>query len=232
MINPVPASFDRVADRYDLMVALNPGYHDQLRFAADALGAGIAVVTAPRVLDLGCGSGASTAALLRALPGDAEVVGVDGSAGMLRRARAKHWPDRVSFRRGYAEDLDTADHFDAVFAGYLLRNVAAGDRDALLRRLHELLRPGGVLVLHDYSVADRTAVWIWHATCWAVVIPLGLLTSATTAVYRHLWRSVLDNDSPTALCDRVARAGFDEIRHCGGAGWQRRILRTVVARRP
>jgi ubiquinone/menaquinone biosynthesis C-methylase UbiE len=63
------ADFDRAASRYDLMVALNPGYHAHLRSAARAL---LESIPAPlegsplRLLDLGCGSGASTRALLDA----------------------------------------------------------------------------------------------------------------------------------------------------------------------
>ncbi|MGL4176753.1 MAG: hypothetical protein ACRCSN_11805, partial [Dermatophilaceae bacterium] len=65
-------AFDRAAPSYDAMVALSPGYHDQLRRAADLL-----VARAPatingdplRALDLGCGSGASTQALLGAWGG-------------------------------------------------------------------------------------------------------------------------------------------------------------------
>ncbi len=62
----VATAFDEAADRYDLMVGLNPGYHDHLRSAAEALAErlprpsgsnGSAVL---RLADLGCGSGAST----------------------------------------------------------------------------------------------------------------------------------------------------------------------------
>ena len=58
-------AFDRAAPTYDAMVALSPGYHDQLRTAAEAL---VDRLPAPgtdggalRVLDLGCGSGAPAA---------------------------------------------------------------------------------------------------------------------------------------------------------------------------
>ncbi len=64
----VTADFDRAAKRYDLMVALNPGYHRHLRSAARALLDRVPDRLGPadpvRLLDLGCGSGASTRALL------------------------------------------------------------------------------------------------------------------------------------------------------------------------
>ena len=96
----VPEAFDEVADRYDLMVALNPGYHAHLRHSAAVLAAGLVPGQGSRVVDLGCGSGASTRALVDELNRAgvrAEVLGVDGSAGMLAQAATKSWPSWVRF---------------------------------------------------------------------------------------------------------------------------------------
>ena len=60
----VPEAFDEVADRYDLMVALNPGYHAHLRRSARDLVARLPQGQTCRILDLGSGSGASTRALV------------------------------------------------------------------------------------------------------------------------------------------------------------------------
>jgi len=262
----VPEAFDEVADRYDLMVALNPGYHAHLRSSASVLvtsmldrdgghdrasgshgdgDSGEADARAGggrrlRVIDLGCGSGASTKALVRALEAaavDYEIAGVDASDGMLREARDKRWPAQVSFVQARAEDLATrTDLFgehgcDGVFAAYLVRNVT--QRDPLLATLRSLLRPGGVLVLHEYSVAgNRRASLVWTAVCRAVVVPLGWLTSRQTRLYSYLWRSVLDFDSTSGLMDRLLRAGFEDVRTRSVRGWQRGIVHTFHARRP
>jgi len=249
----VPEAFDEVADRYDLMVALNPGYHAHLRASASVLvssmldgreESGSASGADPgrplRVIDLGCGSGASTRALMNALEAAAvryEVVGVDASRGMLRQAQAKQWSPAVRFVQAQAEDL--AAHsalvgeqgWDGVFAAYLVRNV--GRRDALLATLRSWLRPGGVLVLHEYSVAGNPAATaVWTAVCRLVVVPLGRLTSRRTKLYSYLWRSVLDFDSTTRLMDRLVLAGFEEVRTRSVRGWQRGIIHTFHARRP
>ncbi|WP_428933738.1 methyltransferase domain-containing protein [Streptomyces sp. ACT015] len=100
------AAFDRAAHGYDTLVAANPGYHAHLRRSARRLGLGRSP-EGLRVLDLGCGTGASTAALAAVLPG-AEITAVDASAGMLERARAKRWPARVTFVHASAEDLTGA----------------------------------------------------------------------------------------------------------------------------
>lgn len=242
----VPEAFDEVADRYDLMVALNPGYHAHLRRSAGALAAsleesrGTGATRPLQVIDLGCGSGASTRALVVALDDaglDADVMGVDGSDGMLREARRKSWPDGTRFVQARAEELpDRADDLghpttDGVLAAYLVRNVP--DRDALLRSLHDLLAPGGVLVIHEYSVkGHRLATATWTAVCWLVVVPLGWVTSRRTRLYRYLWRSVMDMDSTAELMARLERAGFEDVRTRTVRGWQRNIIHTVHARRP
>jgi ubiquinone/menaquinone biosynthesis C-methylase UbiE len=241
----VPAAFDEVADRYDLMVALNPGYHAHLRRSADALVSSLEPARSGerrplRVVDLGCGSGASTRAVVDAFAAhglEIELVGVDGSAGMLREARAKDWPSGVRFVQARAEelasrsDLASGEGLDGVFAAYLVRNVP--ERDALLRTLHDLLAPGGALVIHEYSVAGhRLATMTWTAVCWLVVVPLGWLTSRRTRLYRYLWRSVMEMDSTDRLMGRLQRAGFEDVRSRTVRGWQRNIIHTVHARRP
>jgi ubiquinone/menaquinone biosynthesis C-methylase UbiE len=218
----VCAAFDRGANAYDRLVGLNPGYHTQLRRSAAAIPAG-----ASRVLDAGCGTGASTAALLEVVPG-AEIVAVDASAGMLARALRKPWPDRVEFVHSRIEELAVTGPFDAVFAAYLIRNLS--DPSATLAAFRELLRPGGVLVVHDYSVVDSLAARLtWHMVCWSVIIPLGRLVSGDARLYRYLWRSVLDFDSPGAFAARLGRAGFTGIRASTMTGWQRGITHAFRA---
>jgi len=238
----VPEAFDAVASTYDLMVALNPGYHAHLRASADDLVAALPTTVTSggrpvRVADLGCGSGASTAALQAALEAagvDAELVGVDGSAGMLAQARRKRWSLPARFVQADAETVEVTDldgPYDAVFAAYLFRNVAA--RDRLLGRVHDLLVPGGVLVVHEYSVREsRRARATWDAVCWGVVVPLGLVTAPRSPIYRYLWRSVRDFDSTLVMRSRMVAAGLDRVRSRTVGGWQNGVLHTFLGHRP
>ena len=236
----VPEAFDEVADWYDLMVALNPGYHAHLRHSAKVLVAGLIPGLGSRIVDLGCGSGASTKALVDALNRAgvrAEILGVDGSAGMLEHAKGKKWPSWVRFAQGRAESLESvcadADFqpLDGVFAAYLLRNVP--DRDAVLRSVHDLLRPGGTLVIHEYSVAGRpVSEAVWTAVCRGVVAPLGWVTSRRTRLFHYLWRSVMEMDSTEQVMHRMVDAGFVDVRTRSVRGWQRGIIHTFHGRRP
>lgn len=231
-------AFDRGAGRYDLMVGLNPGYHAELRRAAQALAQRLRGRSRPlRVLDIACGSGASTRALVDAAPHDTEVLGVDASTGMLDQARAKAWPARVRFEEATAGELDLdrlgRDSWDGILTAYLFRNVPAERRDAAAAEAFDLLAPGGWLVVQEYSVAGRRrAGLVWNLVCWAVIIPLGFVVDRNPGLYRYLWRSVLAFDTTATFADRLARAGFVSIARRDAHGWQRGILHTFVAQRP
>ncbi|MFH8798750.1 methyltransferase domain-containing protein [Streptomyces sp. NPDC017936] len=220
-------AFDHASHTYDRLTALNPGYRTDLlrsarRLRLPADGAGL------HVLDLGCGTGASTRALLRAVP-RARITAVDASAGMLRRARAKRWPAQVRFLHRTAEDAATAGDgpYDAVFAAYLLRNVT--DPDRLLAAVRGLLRPGGRLAVHEYSLSGSPVHRaLWTAVCRGIVVPAGTL-GGDRALYHHLWRSVLAFDTAPAFTGRLARAGFTGVRAVPVAGWQTGIVHTFLA---
>jgi ubiquinone/menaquinone biosynthesis C-methylase UbiE len=226
------SAFDAGAPAYDLLVDRNPGYHQHLRLSARRLGvpgdgAGV------RILDAGCGTGASTAALLAAAP-RAEITGIDAAGAMLDRARDKEWPPGVRFVHSRVEDLAGAGvhgPFDAIFAAYLLRNLA--DPDGQLRALRDLLRPGGTLLVHDYTAGEDAATRAkWHAVCWGIVIPLAVLHRGGTGLYRHLWRSVAEFDDAPAFARRLGAAGFTGVRFATVPGWQRGIEHTFLATRP
>ncbi|MEV6250331.1 class I SAM-dependent methyltransferase [Streptomyces sp. NPDC051742] len=222
------AAFDHASRSYDALVAANPGYHAHLRRSVRRLGlpgqgAGL------RVLDLGCGTGASTAAIRSVLPA-ASVTAVDASAGMLERAAAKPWAVGVRLVHAPAEGLAEAGvegPFDAVFAAYLFRNVS--DADAVLGTVRAVLRPGGRLGVHEYSLSGRRADRaVWTLVCRGVVQPAATLLG-DGPLYRHLWHSVVGFDTADRFADRIRKAGFDHVRVLPLPGWQTGITHTFVA---
>ena len=192
-------AFDEAAPRYDLMVALNPGYHRHLRSAADSLveamsarsgpksrpavgGRELLILVADRVRrPEPCNDHWRSAGLAP------DVVGIDASAGMVDQARSKSWPASIRFEVGMAEELVSAreqwglsEPRRGAFAAYLFRNVT--ERDKVLAEVHDLLSDDGVLVVQEYSVAgSRRAAAIWSIVCWLVVIPLSWLTQRQDA---------------------------------------------------
>jgi ubiquinone/menaquinone biosynthesis C-methylase UbiE len=227
----VPAHFDDVAGRYDLLTRLNPGYLKHLRWSAERL----ALPTDATLLDLCCGTGLSTDALARAYP-NATITGLDASQGMLSIAQSKGYGSaRTSFILGDATDPAAAGvpqgAFDGILMAYGIRNVPEPDR--CLQNVLSLLKPGGVICFHEYSVADsRISQAVWNAVTCAVVIPLGLVTTPKSPIYRYLRRSVLAFDGVRAFEARLRRAGFVDVRTMPMDGWQRGVVHSFLARRP
>ena len=225
----VPDAFDDVASSYDLLTALNPGYRKHLRASAARLG----LHGEARVLDLCCGTGISTWAIAAELP-KAEIVGLDASRGMLERARAKPFSRRVRFVHGDAMNLAATGvrgPFDGVLMAYGIRNVP--DIDACLANLLPILRPGGRICFHEYSVADsRRSRLVWRLVTTLVVVPGGIATSGSGRLYRYLRRSVLDFDGVRGFEDRLRSAGFVAVRTQAMTGWQRGIVHSFLAERP
>src|SRR5690606_10027019 len=132
--------WDRAARKYARApIADAAGYERTLARTRALLGA------ADRVVEIGCGTG-STA--LRIAPGVGRIVGSDVSSEMIAIARAKAAAQAVSnaeFLISAADQVPGADHsFDAAVAFNVLHLIA--DRRGALRRMHRLLRPGGLLI--------------------------------------------------------------------------------------
>jgi len=225
----VPDDFDLVAKRYDLLTGMNPGYQKHLAWSAERM----RLPASACVLDLCCGTGLSTEALVRTYP-DADVVALDGSAGMLEVAREKSALARVRFVQGNAMEpraAGIAGPFDGVLMAYGIRNMP--DPDRCLAAVRELVRPGGVVCFHEYSVKEslRSRV-VWNAVALGIIIPTGLITSPKSGIYRYLRESVLGFDGVHEFEARLTRAGFVDVRTEEMDGWQRGIVHSFLARRP
>jgi len=225
----VPREFDRVAGTYDFLTGLNPGYLKHLAWSASRLKAG----ANSRVLDLCCGTGLSTKALVDAHP-RASVTALDASEGMLEIARKKKALSSVRFVHGDAMDPRSSGvegPFDAILMAYGIRNVP--DPDLCLDRLFDLLAPGGTICFHEYSVkgsAKSRAVWNAVAAC--VIIPSGYLSGGSSNIYRYLRQSVLEFDGTREFEERLRRHGFVDVHTEPMDGWQRGIVHSFLASRP
>jgi SAM-dependent methyltransferase len=127
-----------------------------------------------RWLDVGCGTGALTDAVLHhASP--ANVLGVDPSPGFLGYAAATVGDPRVSFARGDARALPvTADAFDAVVSGLVLNFVP--DPAEGLAELRRAARPGGTVAFY---VWDYTGEMQLMARFWDTAVELEPSAAAT-----------------------------------------------------
>ncbi len=126
------------------MTDWNPAHY--LRFEADRnkpiydLLCHIQLARPKRILDIGCGPGNSTAALVRMFP-HAEVLGIDSSPNMISNARSAY-PDMRWMVFDANKDVSGLGVFDVVFSNSVLHWLP--DHEKLLPRLFGLLRPNGV----------------------------------------------------------------------------------------
>ncbi len=225
----VPSDFNQVASTYDLLTGLNPGYKKHLRWSAERLGLG----AKPRILDLCCGTGLSTEAIVKTYP-DAHIEAVDASEEMLVAARKKRWSSRVQFLLGNAMDLtDCANEgpYDGILMAYGIRNVP--DIEDGLKTVFKSLKPGGRVCFHEYSVADsKRSTLIWNGVTAGIIIPAGFVTARGSDIYRYLRKSVLKFDGIQAFEARLKAHGFVNVRTEAMDGWQKGIVHTFIAERP
>lgn len=115
-----------------------------------------------KILEMGCGVGASLVPVARAFP-DAEAHGVDVGGSMLRYAlaRARHLGVAVHLAQGNAEQTDFADgSFDLVFSAVLLHETSPEAIERIMAESHRLLKPGGIVAhLEVPQRYDQMDLW-------------------------------------------------------------------------
>jgi len=208
--------FDGVAERYDLTNTV-------LAFGRDrgwrrATRAALGLRPGERALDVGAGTGVSTEELGRS---GAFAVGADLSIGMLRAGRRAR--PAVPLLAGDALALPFADGtFDAVTISFALRNVV--DTEGALRELGRVTRPGGRLVVCEFSHPTNAAfrtVYLSYLMRSLPVVARGV--SSNPDAYVYLAESIRAWPDQLGLAARVAQAGpWDRV------GW-RNLTGGVVA---
>ena len=208
----VQSMFDRIAGRYDLLNSLmTAGLHHGWRTrAADRaeLNPGDAV------LDVCCGTGDLAFELAQRVSPGGHVVGCDFSEPMLDLAREKaadRGVESVRFEWADALQLPYGDaRFDAATVGFGVRNFA--DRDQGLREMARVLRPGGRLVILEFTEPKRPPFSTFYSLWFDRIVPvLGRLTNDPEA-YAYLAESVHSFPDPPGLAAKMDAAGLGQIR--------------------
>lgn len=149
-------AFDAAADGYDAVAVLQREIGNRMLERLDYIR-----LAPKRVLDLGCGTGATLERLAKRYR-RAEIIGLDFAHGMLTHARRRgHWLNRPRVVCADAEQLPLADDsVDLIFSNATLQWV--NDLDATFRDLLRVLRPGGLLMFSTFgpdTLSELRAAW-------------------------------------------------------------------------
>jgi ubiquinone/menaquinone biosynthesis methyltransferase len=224
----VPFEFNRVAKKYDFATSLAQGYQIDLQRSVDRMN----LKGHEFVLDLCCGTGKSSIACLNNLS-TGKVIGIDNSEGMLQCARENFSSEtnsgRLSFELGDAMKLDYDDNtFDAIFMAYGIRNMP--DYEKCLKNLKRILKPGGAICFHEYSLRNSLfARLYWRMLGYMVIVPVSGIISGSTKIYRYLIKSVLNFPSPDNFLNLLKMSGFVNPQRYAQPSWRRPILHTFIA---
>jgi demethylmenaquinone methyltransferase/2-methoxy-6-polyprenyl-1,4-benzoquinol methylase len=197
----VAAMFDDVAARYDLTNdVLSLG---QTRLWRRAVAQALDVAPGERVLDLGAGTGTSSLPFLAA---GATVVPCDFSLGMLREGKKRH--PELPLTAGDATRLPFADGvFDAVTISFALRNVH--DTDEALREMRRVVRPGGRLVICEFSQPTyRPFRTVYTEYLMRALPPVARSVSSNPEAYVYLAETIREWPDQKALAGRLQSAGW------------------------
>jgi len=201
----------------DVVVDVACGTGDLTLAFHDAGPAGvIGIDFVPRMIDLARRKAERRAGVATA-DADADMTGTGTGPGTVgeRSPSAEGALRQPEFRVGDAEHLDLPDaSADIVSIAFGIRNVA--DPNRALREFRRVLRPGGRVVILEFSLPRNPVLRLGYHVYFNHVLPrtATLLSRDRTGAYKYLPRSVntfLDRES---LCRSMREAGFVEItRH-------------------
>ena len=208
----VAGVFSSVAAKYDLMNDLmSAGLHRLWKAFAVTLAC---VREGERVLDVAAGSGDLALEFSRRAGASGEVWLTDVNRAMLERGR-----DRLLDRgrplpavQCDAERLPfPSDYFDCVSVAFGLRNMTR--KDAALAEMRRVLKPGGRLLVLEFSRVWRPLARAYDWYSFKVLPWLGKTVTGDDAAYRYLVESIRIHPDQESLKGMLERAGLEDVEY-------------------
>ena len=206
--------FDSVAGNYDLVNDLmSAGTHRLWKRFTLALAN---LRPGQRALDVAGGSGDLAAGMARQVGSRGLVVLSDINAAMLARGRDRlideGFVDSVAYVQADAERLPFPDStFDCITIGFGLRNVT--DKNAALASMRRALKPGGQLLVLEFSRPAPALKPLYDAYSFRVLPLLGRWVAGDEASYRYLAESIRMHPDQETLLRMLQEAGLEGCRY-------------------
>ncbi|QEA38813.1 bifunctional demethylmenaquinone methyltransferase/2-methoxy-6-polyprenyl-1,4-benzoquinol methylase UbiE [Pistricoccus aurantiacus] len=207
--------FHSVAARYDVMNDLMSfGIHRVWkRLTLERAG----VRPGQRVLDIAGGTGDLTLKLAERVGENGRVVLADINASMLKVGRDKLLDKgvggNVEYVQANAECLPFPDNsFDCITIAFGLRNVT--DKDAALRSMTRVLKPGGRLLILEFSKPESQVLSkIYDEYSFRLLPKIGELVANDAASYRYLAESIRMHPDQETLKGMMENAGLERVEY-------------------
>jgi demethylmenaquinone methyltransferase/2-methoxy-6-polyprenyl-1,4-benzoquinol methylase len=207
--------FDSVAPRYDLMNDLmSGGLHrlwKEFTLSQTHLRPG------QRALDVAGGTGDIARGMQKQVGDRGLVVLSDINGAMLAHGRDRTIDSGIvrgmEYVQANAECLPFADNtFDCITIGFGLRNVT--DKSAALRSMQRVLKPGGQLLILEFSQPTIPALRpLYDAYSFKILPVLGKLVANDSESYRYLAESIRKHPDQETLLAMLREAGLVECRY-------------------
>jgi len=212
--------FSSVADRYDLMNDLMSfGVHrlwKRFTLSQTSLKAG------QSALDVAGGTGDIACGLAKQVGKDGRVLLVDINAAMLENGRRRlvdaGVAGNVDYVQANAEHLPFPDKsFDCITIAFGLRNVT--HKDAALASMYRVLKPGGRLLILEFSKPTAPGLKpVYDFYSFKVLPQIGKLVARDEASYRYLAESIRVHPDQETLKTMMQAAGFERCSYFNLSG--------------
>lgn len=208
----VAEMFDNISERYDflnhlLSLSIDKGWRNKV----------VKMVQrdqANQILDVATGTADLAIALARVQP--EHIKGIDISNGMLdvgrKKVSRKGLSDLISLEQADSENLPYEDHsFDAITVAFGVRNFE--DLEKGLREIHRVLRPGGRLLILEFSQPQAFPFKQIYNFYFRYILPtLGKMVSRDSSAYSYLPESVGAFPYGKRMTGILENCGFRENR--------------------
>jgi demethylmenaquinone methyltransferase/2-methoxy-6-polyprenyl-1,4-benzoquinol methylase len=227
--------FNSIAPRYDLLNHLLSANVDRLwwRRTARRFRPVLARPDAA-ILDICCGTGDMTLALLKYRPrGARPVLAADFARGMLARGAQKFAARKMGSAGAVPVEADAlhlplrAASLDLIVTAFGFRNLA--NYEAGLREFYRVLKPGGQLGILDFSEPGGMMGKAYAIYFHRVLPAIGRLVCGTDGPYNYLPTSVGDFPPPGEMLALMGETGYE---NCNWQPYTMGIAGLYTAQRP
>jgi demethylmenaquinone methyltransferase/2-methoxy-6-polyprenyl-1,4-benzoquinol methylase len=214
----VQQMFNTIAPRYDLLNHVLSANIDRLwwRRTASSFRSVLADPNAA-VLDICCGTGDLTMALLKQRPDGARpILAADFAHSMLRRGAQKFGANKPNPPAAIALEADAlhlpvrSESVDLIVTSFGFRNLA--NYEAGLREFHRVLKPGGQLGILEFSEPGGLIGRIYALYFRRVLPSIGRMICGQEGPYSYLPASVGAFPSPLELLTMMQKTGYSSGR--------------------